>query len=85
MTREVGEKMDIDKLLAKANRCIQEKISIGQEFKLQTLFDGCEWSELTLGDRRTLGRCFASEVRSGNIANTVAIESKGVAKYRKVP
>ncbi len=79
--------MDIEELLAKAKRCIQEKISTGQEFKLQTLFDGYEWSELSNGDKRTLGRCFASEVRRGNIANTVAVESKKgePAKYRKVP
>lgn len=44
-----------------------EKTSSSPAFELKELFTGDEWNVLTSGEKSTLGKVFAAEVRSGNI------------------
>ena len=44
-----------------------EKPADSPAFELKDLFTADEWNELSTGEKSTLGKVFASEVRSGSI------------------
>ena len=44
-----------------------EKRPDSPPFELKDLFTGDEWNVLSVGEKTTFGKVFASEVRAGNI------------------
>lgn len=57
--------MDYDAWLAKAKNVIITKVETGKKFELKGLFPDYEWESLSKGDRSTLGKHFAAEVKEG--------------------
>ena len=45
----------------------------GTVFVLKDLFDGVEWTGLTVGERRTFGRTFKNEVKERSIPDVCFI------------
>lgn len=59
---------------------------IGQTFILKDLFDYDEWNSISKGERVTLGRFFAENVRSWHIEEIKFREDKkgSCTKYKKI-
>ena len=66
--------MDIQLWMQKAKDSIESSVKIGQKFELKSLFQLCEWEQLSKGERISFGKYFANEVREGNVANIHPIE-----------
>ena len=78
--------MDFSKWTSDAINIIDAKIKANQIFELKSLFEGCEWEELSKGDRINFGKHFANEVRDGRIKNVIAVERgrDNHSKYIKI-
>ena len=66
--------MDFQLWMQKARESIERSVQVGQKFELKSLFQLCEWEQLTKGDRISFGKYFANEVREGNLKNIQSIE-----------
>lgn len=74
--------MDFQLWMKKARDSIESRVQVGQAFELKSLFQLCEWEQLTKGERISLGKFFANEVREGNLENVRAVEH-GKDNHRK--
>lgn len=66
--------MDFQLWMHKATDSIENSVQPGQKFELKSLFQPCEWEQLSKGERISFGKYFANEVREGKIENIRAIE-----------
>lgn len=64
---------------------VRERINARNDnrpFELKDLFVGEEWNQLSRGERSTLGRAFAAEVRAGKFSN-VQVVSLGKSRHNR--
>ncbi len=59
--------MDTKEWIDKAKERMLEKSPNSPAFELKELFTGDEWNTLTTGEKSTLGKVFATQVRSEEI------------------
>ncbi len=50
-----------------AKRAIEEKIQVGQKFKVKNLFAGYDWEQLSGNERRSFGKYFSDAVKDGRL------------------
>lgn len=78
--------MDYEKWCRSAIERLAILVSSGESFELKGLFDAITWGNLSPGERRSLGRYFANQVREGRIPNVVEAAQQGDRhnRYQKV-
>ena len=66
--------MDFNLLTQKAIECINNKICLHQSFEVSDLFEKCEWTLLSKGDRIQFGKHFKNEVIDKRIPNVCYVK-----------
>lgn len=57
--------VDYEAWMERAKITVENVIPPGRKFEVKHLFPGHEWEALTVGERKSFGRYFATEVKDG--------------------
>ena len=78
--------MDFNEWMQNAIDRIATNVNINQRFELKDLFEGCEWNQLSKGERISFGKYFANEVRENRILGVQSLErgKNNHSRYTKI-